>query len=86
MSPPPDAATLAGWLDGICSARGVTPAAPTTPGVEVVRREAGGRSWLFAINHSGTEATVPTAAGPVTVAPGAVVVVPENRHAHDPAA
>ena len=63
MSPPPDAATLAGWLDGICSARGVTPAAPTTPGVEVVRREAGGRSWLFAINHSGTEATVPTAAG-----------------------
>lgn len=52
----PDAAFMAQLLEQVCQEAGVEPALKTkTPeGVEVVRREADGRSFLFILNHNAT--------------------------------
>ena len=73
-----DDAALAGVIGTVCGEAGVEPAAGTVPGVEVVRRtRADGGSFLFAINHTGEDATVTTRDGrTVTVAAGDAVVVP----------
>ena len=71
------------------AAAGVAPAADTVPGVEVVRRSNGeGASYLFAINHTGSAATVSGSGtdlltgedhvGQVAVAAGSVVVIRES--------
>jgi len=68
---------------------GVAPAAPTRPGVEVVRRQAdGGRSWVFVINHTDAPASVALSGhellsgrdtgGSVTLEGGGVAVVRED--------
>lgn len=66
---------------------GVEPVAATRPGVEVVRRHGEDASYLFVINHTGTEARVAatgtelltgtTVKGHVTVPAGGVAVVRE---------
>ncbi|MEV1071479.1 beta-galactosidase [Micromonospora parva] len=68
---------------------GVRPAASAPPGVEVVRRRDGDRSWLFAINHTDTEVRLPArgvellsgaqCAGELTVPAGEVAVIREDR-------
>ncbi|MEU4400012.1 beta-galactosidase [Micromonospora orduensis] len=68
---------------------GVRPAAPAPPGVEVVRRRDGERTWLFVLNHTGAEIRLPVAgvelltgaryAGELTVPAGEVAVVREDR-------
>ncbi|MGN9809888.1 beta-galactosidase [Micromonospora sp. BQ11] len=67
---------------------GVRPVADVPAGVEVVRRRAGDRSWLFVVNHTGTAVRVAVTgtdlltgaacAGELTVAPGEVAVVRED--------
>jgi beta-galactosidase len=71
------------------AAAGLTPEAPgLPPGVEAVRRRAaGGRSWLFLLNHTSEPATVPASgvdlltdvemAGSVELPPGGVAVIRE---------
>ncbi|MER7893440.1 beta-galactosidase [Micromonospora sp. NPDC094482] len=67
---------------------GVEPAAVAPPGVEVVRRRAGERGWLFVINHTGDEVRLPAAGtelltgarcdGELVVPAGEVAVVHED--------
>ncbi|MEV1145375.1 Beta-galactosidase C-terminal domain, partial [Micromonospora sp. NPDC049799] len=75
---------------------GVRPAVDVPAGVEVVRRRAGDRSWLFVVNHTDAEARVAVTgtellggaacAGELTVAPGEVAVVREDAvRSADPA-
>ncbi|MFD0472862.1 beta-galactosidase trimerization domain-containing protein [Nonomuraea thailandensis] len=73
-----DDAALAEVLATACREAGVSPEAVSVPGVEVVRRShPDGRSFLFAVNHTGEDATVTTAEGEtVTVAAGDAVVIP----------
>jgi beta-galactosidase len=55
-----DPAGTAALVDLLLTEAGVTPVAPTEPGVEVVRRRAeDGRSWVFAINHTDRRVAVP---------------------------
>jgi beta-galactosidase len=64
----------------------------TPPGVEIVRRHGGGRSWLFVLNHTGAAAMVEAsgvdllsgreADGRLEVGPGAVAVIREHLHDH----
>ena len=83
------AAALSGFLAQVTAAAGVVPVADTVPGVEVVRRSNGaGASYLFAINHTGSAATVSGSGtdlltgedhvGQVAVAAGSVVVIRES--------
>ncbi|MEU4544228.1 beta-galactosidase [Nonomuraea dietziae] len=65
-------ADLSPIMARVCEEAGVTPAAQAPPGVEVVRRtHPDGRSYLFAINHTGEDAVVEG----VHVPAGDVVVV-----------
>ncbi|MEU8392021.1 Beta-galactosidase C-terminal domain, partial [Micromonospora sp. NPDC048843] len=67
----------------------VRPAASAPPGVEVVRRRDGDRTWLFAINHTDTEVRLPAygvelltgghCAGELALPAGEVAVVREDR-------
>ncbi|WP_422733941.1 beta-galactosidase [Micromonospora sp. WMMD558] len=67
---------------------GVRPPADAPPGVEVVRRRDGERSWLFVLNHTGEEVRLAASgtellggascAGELTVPPGEVAVVRED--------
>ncbi|MGN9776470.1 beta-galactosidase [Micromonospora sp. H33] len=67
---------------------GVRPPAEAPPGVEVVRRRAGERSWLFVLNHTGEEVRLSASgtellggthcSGELTVPPGEVAVVRED--------
>ncbi|MFI7607471.1 beta-galactosidase [Micromonospora sp. NPDC049366] len=67
---------------------GVRPATTAPPGVEVVRRRDGDRSWLFVLNHTADEArlaaagvellTGTTCAGELVVPAGEVAVVRED--------
>ncbi|NJP33416.1 beta-galactosidase [Micromonospora thermarum] len=67
---------------------GVRPPVEAPPGVEVVRRRAGERSWLFVLNHTGEEVRLAaggtellggaSCAGELTVPPGEVAVVRED--------
>jgi beta-galactosidase len=81
---PPGTAAL---VRELCAVAGV--AVHDRPGVEVVRREGERASYLFVLNHTGREATVPAVgadlvsgqecAQAVRVPPGAVAVVREQR-------
>ncbi|MGY3564407.1 beta-galactosidase [Sinomonas sp. RB5] len=90
----PDAEALATFLPRVLEDAGLGPAAHGAPGqdLEVVTRVSEGAAWLFAINHSEREATVPASGtellsgtpvgGELTVPPGAVAVVRlEDAHA-----
>ncbi|SCL31715.1 beta-galactosidase [Micromonospora nigra] len=67
---------------------GVRPAAEAPPGVEVVRRRDGDRSWLFVVNHTGDAARLAatgvellsgaSCAGTLVVPAGEVAVVRES--------
>ncbi len=48
----PDDATLGALLDEVTGAAQVARAAELPPGVEVVRRRSGDRTWLFVLNHT----------------------------------
>lgn len=61
-------AATAAVLDRVVAEAGVSAAAPTVPGVEVVRRRSGAGSWLFVLNHTDDEAAV--AAGGVDLVSG----------------
>jgi beta-galactosidase len=54
-----DDAATAGLVRRLVDEAGVEPVAATAPGVEVVRRVSGDRSWVFVLNHSDTAVTVP---------------------------
>ncbi|MDY0910537.1 beta-galactosidase [Microbacterium sp. CFBP9034] len=81
-------AGLSGLVDAVVEASGVTASVPVVAGIEAVRRVGGGRSWLFLINHSGSDAVVPAAgvelvtgepvSGLVAVPAGGVRVVREG--------
>lgn len=45
-------------VDAVVTAAGVIPAVPVRPGVEAIRRERDGVSWLFLVNHGDASATV----------------------------
>ena len=53
-----DDEALAGLLQTVCTAAGVTPVAEATGPVDVVRRSSAEGSWLFALNHGEEDATV----------------------------
>jgi beta-galactosidase len=84
----PDDETLGSLLHDVTTAAGVGRVAEVPPGVEVVRRRAGERTWLFVLNHTtedgdvevtGHDLVTDTAVGPVhRVAAGAVAVVREG--------
>ncbi|GAA5038583.1 beta-galactosidase [Microbacterium fluvii] len=76
-------------VERVVADAGVTASVPVVAGVEAVRRVgAGGRSWLFLINHSAADAVVPATgvelltraavSGSVTVPTGSVRVVREG--------
>ncbi|WP_203871755.1 beta-galactosidase [Planomonospora parontospora] len=84
-----DDAALAAVLAAALAEAGVEPVAVTPPGVEVVRRShPDGRSYLFAVNHTGAEAVVAATGtalpggepvdGALTVPAGGVGVVREG--------
>jgi beta-galactosidase len=83
----PDPATLAALVTRVRTAAGVEPAAPTRPGVEVVRRHGDGCAYLFVLNHTAAAAEVAAdgvdlltgepCAGTVRVAAGGAAVVRE---------
>jgi beta-galactosidase len=54
-----DVETTARLMARVVAESGVRPVAPTRPGVEVQRRRAGDRSWLFVLNHTDEDADVP---------------------------
>ncbi|MBE1584945.1 beta-galactosidase [Nonomuraea angiospora] len=73
----PDDDGLAEVIAAVATEAGVEPVAAAPAGVEVVRRShADGRSYLFAVNHTGEDAVVtPPGGDPVTVAAGDVRVI-----------
>ncbi len=83
-----DAATTARHVGRMVEAAGVAPVVSTAAGVEVQRRRAGEQTWLFVLNHTGSEASVAATGtdivtgvavpGTVTVPPGGVAVVREE--------
>ncbi|WP_125612367.1 beta-galactosidase [Specibacter cremeus] len=83
----PDAAALDRLVDRLLAESGVAPAAAAAPGVELVRRRhPDGRSYLFALNHGRSEATVDASGRELlgggrftgTVAAGGCAVVAED--------
>ena len=84
----PDDELLGSLLDRVLADAGVEPAAAVPPGVEAVRRSGANGSWLFLVNHTDSEQTVPAsgtdlvreaAVGPqVTLPAGGVAVVRES--------
>jgi beta-galactosidase len=82
-----DAATTAALVGRVAAEAGATPTAATVPGVEVVRRAGDAGSWLFVLNHTGSEARVEAhghdlvsqsdVAGSLVLAPGGAAVVRE---------
>src|SRR5690606_11180076 len=74
-----DEATLDRVVAAAAADAGVAPAAEAPAGVEVVRRaDRDGRSWLFCINHTETDAEVKTGTATVEVPAGEVVVHAET--------
>jgi beta-galactosidase len=71
-------------LGEVLAGAGITPGG-LPPGVELVRRESGGASWLFALNHTGEPAQLPATGleliagrrvdGELVMAPGGYAVV-----------
>ncbi|KRE60669.1 beta-galactosidase [Nostocoides sp. Soil756] len=84
----PDDTTLGSVLDRVVEEAGVRAVATVPSGVEVVRRRAGERSWLFVLNHTGADCELAASGhdlvadvtvGPVlTVAAGSAAVVREG--------
>ncbi|MFE2451779.1 beta-galactosidase [[Kitasatospora] papulosa] len=89
------APALRGLLDAVCREAGAAPAASVPAGVEAVRRAADDRSYLFLINHTGEDVSVPldgrtrldgsVPPGPVVVPAGDVVVLRQDGTAEQPA-
>lgn len=83
-----DDATLVGLLGHVAARAGVNPAAEVPEGVEVTRRSGDGRSFLFVMNHTDHEVTLPAQGfdlvsasrcdGSLTLPAGAVAVVREH--------
>jgi beta-galactosidase len=83
-----DADTTARLVARMVSEAGVRPVVDAPAGVEVQRRSSESGSWLFVLNHTGTEATVAATgtdivtgsavSASITVAPGGVAVVSEG--------
>ncbi|HET7388989.1 MAG TPA: beta-galactosidase [Nocardioidaceae bacterium] len=83
-----DATSLDRLLARVCEEAGVRPVAPAPSGVEVVRRRGDDASYLFLINHSTIDATLPGSGrdllsgtrhrGTLTVPAGEVVVILEE--------
>ncbi|BDV29920.1 beta-galactosidase [Microbacterium terricola] len=84
-------AGLGDLVDAVVADAGVRADVPVVPGVEAVRRERDGATWLFLVNHGGTDATV-DATGvelvhgqevrtSLTVAAGGVAVIRETAAA-----
>ncbi|QLQ40093.1 beta-galactosidase [Micromonospora robiginosa] len=83
-----DDAATDGLVARLLAEAGVRPAATAPVGVEVVRRRAADRSWLFVVNHTGEPARLPVTGvellggtrcdGELTVPPGEVAVVRED--------
>nr|WP_258310733.1 Beta-galactosidase C-terminal domain [Streptomyces sp. FT05W] len=79
----------------MCREAGAAPAESVPAGVEAVRRAADDRSYLFLINHTGEDVSVPldgrtrldgsVPSGPVVVPAGDVVVLREVGTAEQPA-
>jgi beta-galactosidase len=69
----PDEAGLAWLMARACHAAGVAGGTGGASSVEVVRRTARGRSWLFIINHAGAPVDVPLDAPGVDLVTGAPV-------------
>ncbi|WP_231116399.1 beta-galactosidase [Motilibacter rhizosphaerae] len=84
-----DAQGVGALVDRLLAETGVVPVAQVPAGVEAVRRTSEDGSWLFLLNHSASEASVPAAGtelvtgrsveGTVTVPAGGVAVVREAR-------
>ncbi|MFE2020473.1 beta-galactosidase [Streptomyces sp. NPDC059499] len=53
------ARSLRDLMDSVCREAGAAPVASVPPGVEAVRRSAGDRSYLFLVNHTDGEVTIP---------------------------
>lgn len=89
-----DVAGVAALTDRLLAETGVGPVVDAPRGVEVVRRRGAGASYLFVINHGGTDADVPVtgtdlltgdrAEGKVSVRAGDVAVVREDAAAGGP--
>jgi beta-galactosidase len=83
-----DVDTTARLVARMVSEAGVRPVVDAPAGVEVQRRRSDSGSWLFVLNHTGTEATVAATgtdivtgsavSASITVAPGGVAVVSEG--------
>ena len=88
LSTLPDDETLGRLLEQVVESAGIQPAAPVPPGVDAVRRRAGASTWLFLVNQTDTDHTVPVSGfdlvagqqvGPeLSLAAGAVAVVREE--------
>ena len=84
----PDDDTLGALLEQVTTTAGIRRVADVAPGVEVVRRRSGDRSWLFVLNHTHERCEVATAGhdlvsdrpvGPVlSLEAGATAVVREH--------
>jgi beta-galactosidase len=68
-----DPATMARLLADVCSRAGVQPVAEVPPGVEAVRRQARGKSYLFLLNHREAAVDVPLSAAGTNLIDGAQV-------------
>ena len=83
-----DDVTLAALLGHVAREAGVRPAAEVPDGVEVVRRSGDGRSFLFVLNHTDHEVTLPVTGfdlvtetlctGALTLAGGGTALVRES--------
>ena len=71
----PDPRSMAMILGEACRLAGVEPTASVRAGVEAVRREGSGGSFLFLLNHTDSEVEVALNGGPVRLAPRDVSVI-----------
>ncbi len=68
-----DPAAMARLLAEVCSRAGVQPVAAMPPGVEAVRRQARGKSYLFLLNHRDVAVEVPVSAAGTNLIDGTQV-------------
>ncbi len=68
-----DPASMAHVLGSACSSAGVEPVAELPPGVEIVRRTARGKSYLFLLNHREVAVDVPVAEAGTNLVDGAEI-------------
>ncbi|WP_206492803.1 beta-galactosidase [Rhodococcus sp. KRD162] len=85
----PDAAGWDGLADKLCAAAGIDSRRDLGSDVEIVRRSAGDKSWLFVLNHGSDKISVPATGtdlvggvqvdGELIVAAGGSAVIAETR-------